>query len=166
MPEHSLIFGHLLAAKKAIDQLPSRAHPVLGFGHIARQQFPKHGIYYMDLWPIGVPFIMVTNPSMAIQATQTTGIALHRPLELREWFASITGGPAMFDMEPEEWKPWRTWFNPGFSQANLGTLVGHMVEDTCVYRDILSEHARRGDIFQLNNLTLRFTMDLIGRSVL
>ena len=165
MPEHSLAAGHLLAVKKALDLYPTGVHPVLAFGHIARQ-FPKQGVYYLDLWPIGVPFMIVTSPTMAIQATQQSSLALNRPLELQKWFSSITGGNAMFDMPPEEWKPWRSLFNPGFSERNLLTHVPHMVEETVVYRDMLSKRARIGEVFQLNNTTLRFTMDLIGRVVL
>ncbi|MCJ1420219.1 hypothetical protein MMC32_006576 [Xylographa parallela] len=165
MPEHSLAAGHLLAIKEALDKFPKGAHPTLAFGHISKS-FPKSGVFYVDLWPIGVPFMIVTSPNLAIQATQTSKIALTRPLELQNWFRPITGGPAMFDMSVEEWKPWRALFNPAFSAANLLTQVPHMVEETLVYRKVLESHAKSGDMFQLDNTTLRFTLDLIGRSVL
>ena len=165
MPEHSLAAGHLIAVKEALDQFPKGAHPTLAFGQLAKN-FPKSGVFYVDLWPIGVPFMIVTSPTLAIQATQTSSIALTRPLELQNWFRSITGGPAMFDMSVEEWKPWRALFNPGYSAANLLTHVPHIVEETLVYREILKDHAEKGDMFQLNNITLRFTLDLIGKAVL
>lgn len=165
MPKHSLAAGHLLAIKNALDKFPRGAHPTLAFGELA-QSFPKSGVFYVDLWPIGVPFMIVTSPTMAIQATQTSSIALKRPLALQEWFRSITGGPALFDMSVEEWKPWRALFNLGYSAANLITHTPHIVHQTLVYREILADHAKRGDVFQLNNITLRFTLDLIGQVVL
>ena len=110
--------------------------------------------------------MIVTSPNLATQATQTSKIASTRPLELQNWFRPITGGPAMFDMSVEEWKPWRALFNPAFSAANLLAQVPHMVEETLVYRKVLESHAKSGDMFQLDNTTLRFTLDLIGRSAL
>lgn len=110
---------------------------------------------------------MVTSPTLANQATQQeSSIAINRPPELQRWFKPITGGPALFDMSPVEWKPWRAFFNPGFGGTNLLTHVPHMVEETLVYRDILTKHALEKNVFQLNNVTLRYTMDIIGRVVL
>jgi hypothetical protein len=164
MPEHSLVFGHLLAVKKAMDAIPDGAHPTLAFGEISRK-FPA-GLFYLDLWPISVPFMIVTSATMANQATQQSNLALERPAEVRDWFRPIAGGPALFDMSHDEWKRWRSLCNPGFSAANLLTHVSEIVEETLVYRASLDEHARKGDIFQLNNVTLRFTLDLMGRVVL
>ncbi|CAG8959468.1 hypothetical protein HYFRA_00001366 [Hymenoscyphus fraxineus] len=165
MPPHSLIFGHLLAIKKVLDSLPTGIHMVVTFGSISRK-FPKSGFCYLDLWPFGVPFMIVTSPTMAIQATQQSDLMLLRPEELKPWFAPLTGGESLFDMSVEAWKPWRAMFNLGFSAANLLTHVPGLVEETLVYREILAEHAKKGDVFQLDKITLRFTMDLIGRSVL
>ncbi|TVY73120.1 Cytochrome P450 monooxygenase aflN [Lachnellula suecica] len=165
MPEHSLIFGHLLAVKKEIAKYPAGIHMTISFGKMSHQ-FPKQGFFYLDLWPVGVPFMIVTNPSMAIQATQESSLSIQRPIELREWFKSITGGPSLFDMSAEEWKPWRALFNPGFSAKNLITHVPNVVEETLAYRDVLAECAKNGEIVQLDDITLRFTMDLIGRAVL
>lgn len=164
MPKHSLIFGHLLAVKEVLDALPKGAHPTLAFGDISRRF--SAGLFYVDLWPMGVPFMIVTSATMANQATQQTNLALERPVEMRDWFRPITGGPALFDMSYHEWKPWRSLFNPGFSAAHLLTHVSEIVEETLVYRASLEEHARKRDVFQLNNVTLRFTLDLMGRVVL
>lgn len=164
MPAHSPIFGHL-AIKKVMDMFPKGIHPVVPFGHLSRQ-FPTSGFCYLDLWPFGVPFMIVTSPTLAIQATQQGDLMLRRPEELKRWFKSITGGETLFDMSAEDWKPWRAMFNPGFSATNLLTHIPGVIEETLVYRDILAAHARNGDVFQLDHITSRFTMDLIGHSVL
>ena len=101
MPPHSPIFGHLLAIKDVLNIFPSGIHPVVPFGHISRQ-FPKSGFCYIDLWPFGVPFMIVTSPTMAIQATQQNELMLRRPEELKKWFKSITGGETLFDMSAGE----------------------------------------------------------------
>lgn len=160
MPAHNVIWGHLLTVKPIIDGLPKDAHPFYVFGEASRK---FSGMYYLDLWPFSPPFLMVTSATAAAQATQQNPIALNRPLPLQDWFLPITGGPTLFDMPETEWKSWRALFNPGFSNSYLTSLIPQIVEETMVYRDVLSEHARKGDIFRLDATTLWFTMDLIGR---
>lgn len=53
-------------------------------------------------------------------------------------------------------------FAPGFNANYLLGQMGHIVEETSVFVDILREHARKGDIFSLDRLTCDFTMDIIG----
>ena len=136
----------------------------MALGDISRKF--STGLYYLDLWPMSVPFMIVSSPTMANQATQQSNLAHERPRELRDWFRPITGGPALFDMSYEEWKPWLSLFSPGFSASNLLTHVPEIIEETLTYHATLIEHARKGYVFQLNNVTLRFTMDLMGRVVL
>ena len=45
-------------------------------------------------------------------------------------------------------------------------LVPEMIKDVLVFRDILREHAKTGDIFRLEDQTINFTLDIIGRVTL
>lgn len=58
------------------------------------------------------------------------------------------------------------YFNPGFSQGHVIKLVPDMVRETLEYRDLLKTYAEAGDLFQLDEVTLWFTLDLIGATVL
>ncbi|MCJ1381280.1 hypothetical protein MMC17_004389 [Xylographa soralifera] len=78
----------------------------------------------------------------------------------------ISGGPNLFSMQEEEWRPWRNLFNPGFSATYLLTLVPNIVRETLAYREVLKERAEAGKMFQLDEVTLWFTMDLIGAIVM
>lgn len=69
-------------------------------------------------------------------------------------------------MSEKEWRPWRAIFSPGFSNTYLTGLIPHMVEETMIYNIILREHAQRREIFELDTVTLWFTMNLIGRVAL
>ncbi len=166
-PGHSFFFGHLLVVKSVLDTLPKDAHKNLTFGEMTRRFSGEPEILYVDLWPLGEPFLCVISPMMAHQATQThPSLATERPLELLPWFHPIAGGPNLFDLPGKEWKPWRAVFNKGFSADHLLSLVPNMVQESLVYRETLRRHAREGDMFYLDPTTLRFTMDLIGRTVL
>ena len=69
-------------------------------------------------------------------------------------------------MEGTEHKTWRAIFNPGFSSAHLMTLVGGIVDDSMVFTEILGRHAKKQDIFPLEEATTKLTVDIIGRVVL
>ena len=68
----------------------------------------------------------------------------------------------MFDTNGPEWKKSRSMFNPGFNANYLLGQMDHIIEETSVFIDILREHAEKGDIFSLDQLTCDFTMDIIG----
>ncbi len=60
------------------------------------------------------------------------------------------------------WKKWRSLFNPGFSAKHMLELVPLMVKEIDVFRQILQERARASEVFQLEEMTLRLTLDVIG----
>ncbi len=166
-PGHNFLFGHLLYFKTKMDALPKGAHYQYAFGDVAREHFVKEGVYYVDLWPLGGLFLTVVSPKVAIQATQTnTSLSSERPALLRRFFKPIAGGPNLFDLPEKEWRPWRAAFNKGFSSDHILSLVPGMAQQTSVYCNTLRMLAREGDLFYLDPTTLRFTMDLIGKTIL
>ena len=72
----------------------------------------------------------------------------------------------MFDMREHEWRPWRGVFSAAFSAQNVGTLVPDMVDETMVYIETLRGLAAKGKMCQLDLVTLRFTFDVIGKTIL
>ncbi|KAI4163185.1 MAG: hypothetical protein LQ342_003118 [Letrouitia transgressa] len=149
-----------------MDALPKDAHYELAFGDIFRQYFARDGAFYIDLWPLSELYLAVISPTAAIQAAQTSGISCERPRLLERFFKPITGGPNLFDLSEKKWRPWRAIFNKGFSTEHVLSLVPGMISITSTYCDTLRKHAQKGDMFLLDPTTLRFTMDLIGKTVL
>ena len=150
-----------------MDTLPEKCHYQYAFREIARHHFINEGVYYVDLWPISSLFLIVVSPDVAVQATQVnSSLAIERPYLLRRFFKPITGGPSLFDMPENEWKPWRMTFNKGFSPDHILSLVPGMAKETSVYCNTLRKFARQRDLVLLNPTTLRFTLDLIGRTIL
>ncbi|KAK3214391.1 hypothetical protein GRF29_28g2965198 [Pseudopithomyces chartarum] len=72
----------------------------------------------------------------------------------------ITGGPNLISMSDQEWKTWRSLFNPGFSTAALTEGIPHIVKCTQVFQEKLKERTEAG-ITILDDLTTRLTMDVI-----
>ncbi|KAF7951189.1 uncharacterized protein EAE97_002740 [Botrytis byssoidea] len=166
-PGHSLLFGHLLLLGKMSRRLPKDAHYQYMFGEIYRDHFESTGVYYMDLWPMTGLFMCIHSPTTAISVTQTNTLIAARKVDLLpRFFKPIAGGPCLFDMPEESWRPWRAVFNKAFNNEHFQKLVPGMVKQIEVYKDILREHAEKGDMFYLDTTTLRFTMDLIGKTIM
>ena len=166
-PNHSFLFGHLLYLKSFVDKLPKEAHCSYTISDIYLENFQEGGVFYLDMWPINPMFLAVFSPKAAISVTKTNPhICSQRPLELLDFFKPIAGGPTLFDMPESEWKVWRGVFNKGFNTKHYSSLVPGMVKQTLVFRETLREHARQGDNFYLDPVTLRFMIDMIGKTIL
>lgn len=68
----------------------------------------------------------------------------------------------MITMSGEVWKTWRNLFNPGFSPSYLLQLAPLIVDEVNVFCSLLREQAKVDGIFQLEDLTLRLTVDIIA----
>lgn len=169
MPDAHPIFGHLLVLKKASALLPSKSimHNVMR--RIARESFPG-GIYYLHLWPFSRTLLVVAD---AYAASQVENMGLGKGDDLVKPIEVITGGPSLFTMEGTEWKRWRRLFSTGFSAGYLVGLAPAIADEVAVFREILLQKCREAcegkgssQVFQMEEMTVRMTFDVIGRVVL
>ncbi|KAM0146201.1 hypothetical protein ACHAQE_010851 [Botrytis cinerea] len=114
------------------------------FGEIYRDHFESTGVYYMDLWRMTAISIMQTN----------TLISARKADPMPRFFKPIVGGPCIFDMPQDSWRPWRAVFNNTFNNEHFQKLVPEIVKPIEVYKDILREHAEKGGMFYLDSTTL------------
>ena len=149
-----------------IAKLPSNAHYQSAFGDIAREHFLKEGVFYLDLWPVSGLFLVVVSPNVATQIQNSSAMSMERPRLLPRWFRPICGGPNLFDVPEHKWRPWRAVFAKGFSPDHILSLVPGIVEDTLVYCETLEGLALNKTMFHLDPITLRFTIDAIGKAIL
>lgn len=165
-PHHNFFLGHLLYLKSRIDALPPKAHYQYALGDIGREFFTKDGCFYIDTWPITGLILLNFSPHVALQVLHAGTISMERPSLLPRFFKPIAGGPNLFDLGEKEWRPWRAIFIKGFNTEQISSLVPGMVEQTLVYCKTLEQLASDGLSFSLDAVTLRFTMDLIGKTIL
>ena len=149
-----------------MDKLPQNAHYQNSFGDIAREHFPKGGLFYLDLWPVSGLFIINVSPNVATQIHANPEIFMQRPSLLPRFFRTICGGPSLFDMPEIQWRPWRSVFTRGFNAEQVHSLVLGMVDEILVYCETLKGLASQGELFFLDPVTLRFTIDVIGKTIL
>lgn len=163
MPPWSPFLGHLLALSPVVDQLPKDTQRPDAFEILCKdRQGDGDSVIYLDLWPFtAVPLMIICSPTLAIQACQEHD--LDKPDTLHEFFDPLAGGDNLFTMNGPEWKRSRALFNPGFSPSYLlQQQTGHVVDEAEVYVSKLRDHARRGDMFSLDEVTCWYTMDIIG----
>ena len=150
-----------------MDALPKNAHYQYMFADIAREHFQSEGLFYIDLWPASGMMMIVTSPFVATQVAQTNStLCYERASMLKRFFKPIAGGSNLFDMAEREWRPWRAVFSKGFSTEQVTSLVPHVLRETEVYKEKLRDLVRKKEMFYLDLVTLRFTSDVMGRTIL
>ncbi|KUJ09962.1 cytochrome P450 [Mollisia scopiformis] len=158
MPVFHPVFGHFIALKKCMQALP----PNITMHVIVRQmakQFPR-GIFYLNLWPFNKTLMIVANPLMAVQVEKAF---LDKPPAITETMEIINGGHSLMTMHGDAWKRWRGVFNPGFASGYMTGLAPAIADEVVVFCRLLQEQARKNEMFQLEEYTLRLTFDVISR---
>ena len=121
-------------------------------------------MFLMDLWPAFEQVLMITGPDIAIQAS--TKYDLPKPRNQQNSFRPIVGGPSFITMNDVQWKQWRSIFSPGFSASHMLSLVPSIVDSMDVFCEILETHVGKKDVFSLDDMATRLTMDVILKTSL
>ena len=162
-PPFNPIFGNLIALGKVASALPPSIHPHC-YARFIRKRYNLPAVFYLDLWPVGLNMLIITDPDAASQVTVQHSLDKHR--RLAEILSPVAGRDNMVSSNGAQWKMLRSTFNPGFSSAHLMTLVPGMVDEGEIFAKILSEHAAQKDVFVLEEAATRVTVDIIGRVVM
>lgn len=166
---HSFLFGHVPTIAKETMKFPTDVHNHVVMSHIAdTYDLRKHGLFFVDSYPImSEPLMVILSPEIAAKVVQSqTESYLKHPV-LNEGFGRAIGPRGMVGQEGEQWKELRTMFNPGFSQANLLSMVPMMVEETTIFVSRLSKIAAGdGFIEDTDSLAAAVTVDIIGQALL
>ena len=164
MPPHHSVFGHMFVLARIMSKLPKDAYPHYLADQL-RQEYPHLGpIFFLDAWPFITLTLVVASP--ATMAQITTEHVLPKFPAIKDFLYPIANGKDIVSMDGQEWKYWRSIFNPGFSASHIMKLVPGVVKETEVFCDVLESHLEEQDIFQMKGLTDNLGMDVIGKVVL
>ncbi|KAI1391051.1 cytochrome P450 [Hypoxylon trugodes] len=161
MPKFHPIFGHFLALKECIESFPRNATMHVVIQHMAKQ-FPK-GIFYLNLWPFNKTLMVIASPFVA---SQVEAAVLNKPDNICTTLDLISGGPSIMTMHGSTWKMWRGLFNPGFAGGYMIGLAPAIADEVAVFCELVKGLAKKGDVVQLEEYTLRLTFDVISRVTL
>ncbi|KFY64259.1 hypothetical protein V496_03360, partial [Pseudogymnoascus sp. VKM F-4515 (FW-2607)] len=166
---HSFLLGHIPTLARETMKFPRDIHNHVVMSHIAdTYDLRKHGLFFVDSYPImSEPLMVVVAPEVAAQVVQNQGEPFLKHPVLNADFGRAIGARGMVGQEGEGWKELRTMFNPGFSQANLMSMVPMIVEETAIFVNRLSKIAAGdGFIENTDSLAAAVTVDIIGQALL
>lgn len=135
--------------------------------HALAQEHPhlaKAGAFYVDVWPISWPMLVVFHPDLCAQFTQDNPFPKHEILKFE--FQVFSQCKDLVTSDGSYWKKWRSIYNPGFSAQNIQMLVPGFVEEALLLKKYLEDVARSGEKIKLEDRLMEATCDIIGRAVL
>ncbi|PYI11868.1 cytochrome P450 [Aspergillus sclerotiicarbonarius CBS 121057] len=165
MPQWSWIWGHLPLLRRYLARYPSDVFFTYALAGLAAEELPEADMFYLDLWPFSPPFLCICDADAANQVSAKH--TFPKSDYLRSLFEPLMGGPSLLTMNSQEWKDWRARFNPGFAHSYL--LHHHLpaiVDYVDVFGAKLRERAATGQVFPLEHLATRMTVDLILKATL
>jgi cytochrome P450 len=131
---------------------------------VHKQALTLMQVYYLDMFPISQPLVIVSDPRMANQATSHPTVSAEKPDAMIDWFYPITGGHNLFTQNGEEWRRDHALFVPFFSNSNLDASTPVIVNQMKIYREKLRKMAT-DEMFFLEPITLALMNDIIGTLV-
>lgn len=154
--------GHTLVFLRYGSRLPPLANVALVMQEIFRE-FPHTEAYLLDLWPSNSAVIITCNPEAELLVSLKYN--LPKPSATAESIKPIVGGPSVLTMNGDEWKTWRSRFNPGFSATSLMNHVPYIVDCVQVFCDKLRANVGR-EIISLDDFATRLTFEVIMKVTL
>ncbi|KAI0870672.1 vera protein [Hypoxylon argillaceum] len=172
---HSILFGHLHIFAEFKRQHPPDVN-IYVFHTWLVQNFTKFfpgetrppPVVYLDLWPVQGIYTLVYDASAAAQFTQVESLPKYSALT--QYLIPLTSNNDILSTDGDEWKTWRTRFNPSFSSRNITALLPDLIEEVMVFVDGLKQAAgpqrKWGDVIQLEKKTTNLSFDIIARATI
>jgi cytochrome P450 len=140
--------------------MPPNTHPQAYLTAIA-PKYNLKGIFYIDLWPIATPQVVLTDPELMSRVTINKPLQIHQIAE--DFISPIVGHNVIAVANGSIWKKAHNAMAPAFSKSHIRSLTDVIVEETMQFRGALDQHAANEDIFSMEDTAARLIFDVIGR---
>ncbi|KAI0145372.1 cytochrome P450 [Xylariaceae sp. FL1272] len=174
---HSWIFGHLSIVLAFHREWAWDSNFTQRFGHYIsinwQRFFPAESecphLIYVDLWPVANPVMYSLKAYISNQ--MVLGRNVPKSQMQGDFLGPISDGKDFnCTSDFEEWKLWRSRFNPGFSHANLQSWIPNILEEVEIFADGLRRRCGRGnewgEVFPLEEASHNLAFDVTGHVVL
>ncbi|PMD36237.1 cytochrome P450 [Hyaloscypha variabilis F] len=163
-PPHHPLWGHLPVMAEMARSLPLDAGPQY-YAHYIRTKYDLGDFFYLDLWPLALPQLVITHPDLAVQIAQSKTTFDKGPL-VHQYLTPLLGEKAMVSANGQDWKVSRRLFTPGMLHGNLLQHIPECVDDCQIFREKLTEHATKNDIFVFEELCAKLIFKMVTRIIL
>ncbi|KAI1480622.1 cytochrome P450 [Daldinia eschscholtzii] len=161
-PPHSFLWGHLKLIGGIASQLPPNSHQQLLITTIA-QKYNLKGVWYLDLWPIADPQVVLTEPEL-MDAVQVTRVYNQHQLA-QDVLTSVLGENIVAAANGPVWKKLHNAMAPAFLPSHVRTLAGLIADETMIFRETLKRLASNRQVFSAEHELSKLIFDIIGRVV-
>ena len=162
-PPHDFWWGHMKIIGMAKNEMPPSFHYHQLMTYIG-QKYDMPAVFYLDVWPLGNPLMIVLDPDVAYQITQAKSLPKH-PINAQV-LGALVGERSVVTAEGADWKLLRSILNPGFSTQYLSTLVPLLIRHGSIFKERISQYARMRETFPIQETATGLTIDVIGEVVL
>ncbi|KAJ5554882.1 hypothetical protein N7535_007325 [Penicillium sp. DV-2018c] len=157
-PPHHAIWGHFLIMREIASSLPPDANPQL-FARLMRERYGLGDFFYLDLWPLAPPQLVIAHPELATQVVHKMNLPKASAV-MQKWTGPILGKKSMVTANGHDWFIARKSFTPGFQPRKLLEHVPIIVDEALEFAGVLREHAARNDVFKLEDLCGRMIFNI------
>jgi cytochrome P450 len=155
--EWSWVTGHLLVLQKYVDRIPPDAAVAFAMRDLC-QEYADTEMFLMDFWPVYPALFTMFGPEAINKICNKYNLP-KTPVSATS-MKPVAGGPSLISMNGDEWKHWRSLFNPGFSTGAMLNNLPHIVDSVLIFREKLVDRIGKG-MFSLDELTTKLTMEII-----
>jgi len=147
---------------EAAALLPPNMHPQAYLTAIA-QKYDLKGIFYMDLWPVAEPQVVITDIDLMDQVHVKRAFPIHQLAD--DFLAPIVGRNVIATANGKTWKMLHNAMAPAFAPSHIKNLVTVMTDEVLIFRDTLDKLAKTGEVFSMENTAAKLIFDVIARIV-
>src|ERR1700753_2901223 len=124
-----MIWGHLKVLGEMAAQLPQNTHPQEYLKMIA-QKYDLKGIFYMDLWPMAVSQVVITDIGLMDQVHVKRAFPQHE--ESDNFLVPIVGRNVIATANGKIWKMLHNAMAPAFAPSHVKNLIPVMTEEVLI----------------------------------
>lgn len=143
--------------QKYLDRVPPDAAVALAMRDLCEEHADTE-VFLIDIWPVYPALFTLFGPESISQICNKYN--LPKPAVASRFMQPVTGGPNLISMNGDEWKYWRSLFNPGFSTSTMLNDVPYIVDSVLVFREKLIQRVGQG-VFLLDELATKLTQEII-----
>lgn len=144
--------------REIAGSLPPDANPQL-FAHLMRQKFGLGDFFYLDLWPLAPPQLVIVHSELAAQVTQKMNLPKASAV-MQKWTGPILGEKSMVSANGHDWFISRKSFTPGFQPRKLLQHVPVIVDEALAFAGVLREHSTNKRVFKLEDTVSRMIFNI------
>jgi len=147
---------------EAAALLPPNTHPQ-AFLTMIGQKYNLKGIFYMDLWPVAEPQVVITDIDLMDQVHVKRAYAQHKMSD--DFMSTIIGRNTIATANGKIWKMLHSSMAPAFASSHIKNLVTVITEETLIFRSTLNDLAKTGEVFSMEETSAKLIFDVIARIV-